>query len=154
MFEFLKRKPISERDYFYNGSLKSVRYYHHNLLHRDGSAAVIWYYESGVIMKLEYFIAGKRYNPAGAVIVEYDETGALLREQYDLGDLVSRHVDYNSEGGVEREHYLLDGNLHRQDGPAEIWYNSDGTPKHEQYWFEGRKVDYLRHAVLTDLTVC
>jgi hypothetical protein len=36
------------------------------------------------------------------------------------------------------EHWFLDGDLHRIDGPARIWYNDNGLLKREEWFLDGR----------------
>ena len=48
----------------------------------------------------------------------------------------SKAMTFYPRGGVEVEKYYRDTKLHREDGPALIRYNEDGTVSHEYYFIE------------------
>lgn len=42
-------------------------------------------------------------------------------------------------GEIRHRSYWVDGQKHRDDGPASIWYYKNGTVQHETYMFRGKK---------------
>ena len=50
-----------------------------------------------------------------------------------------KHVKYYKNGNIEYEEWMLpNGDHHREDGPAKIWYNEDGSKDYE-HWFNNGK---------------
>jgi len=47
-------------------------------------------------------------------------------------------VWYNEDGTIERESYYQHSICHRIDGPAVIWYNKNGTIADESYYIANR----------------
>ena len=45
---------------------------------------------------------------------------------------------YYENENVEYEYYILNGKLHREDGPAYISYNENGNIKYECYYLNGK----------------
>jgi antitoxin component YwqK of YwqJK toxin-antitoxin module len=41
-------------------------------------------------------------------------------------------------GKLREEWFNKNGRLHREDGPARIWYYENGNPKHEDYYKNGK----------------
>jgi len=44
----------------------------------------------------------------------------------------------HSDGSFRREWMTENGKPHREDGPAIIWYNSDGSILEEDFYFHGK----------------
>ena len=42
-------------------------------------------------------------------------------------------------GYIRAKYYYLNGKLHRENGPAEIWYYANGNIKLEQYYYNDKK---------------
>ena len=49
-------------------------------------------------------------------------------------------IGYNADGSVSSEGWRIDGKQHRADGPAYIGYNADGSVMYEEWYVEGRKL--------------
>ena len=45
-------------------------------------------------------------------------------------------IGYNADGSVSSEGWWIDGKQHRADGPAWISYNADGSVRHEEWWID------------------
>lgn len=54
-------------------------------------------------------------------------------------DNAPAHITYNQDGTIWKEEYWQDGEHHRIDDPAIIEYNSDGTIKRQEYWQGGKQ---------------
>jgi len=44
-------------------------------------------------------------------------------------------IYYDSDGLILRENFFINGEPHREDGPSDIWYNPDGSILREHFWF-------------------
>ena len=44
----------------------------------------------------------------------------------------------NDKGKVDEERHYLNGKLHREDGPAIIYYDEDGKPFGEAWYLDGK----------------
>jgi len=44
---------------------------------------------------------------------------------------------YYSNGIIEREYYFLNGKVHRETDVAEIWYDDTGKIEYEAHWLNG-----------------
>jgi len=53
-------------------------------------------------------------------------------------EVISRH--YYEDGSIKREFYYKDKMLHREDGPAFIWYNEDGSIRKKEYFLNDIEV--------------
>ena len=63
-----------------------------------------------------------------------------FEEQYDLdGKVKEIYIDWYENGKKRYEHYCLNGNYHRDSGPAIIWWNSNGQKEREIYYKNGKK---------------
>jgi antitoxin component YwqK of YwqJK toxin-antitoxin module len=47
---------------------------------------------------------------------------------------------YYNNGKVCSESYYIKGKLHREDGPAYIWYYENGTIYNHEYWLSGERL--------------
>ena len=50
-----------------------------------------------------------------------------------------KYVDYWDDGSMEYW-ALPSGKLHREDGPAILWYNEDGSVDDVGYWVNGKEL--------------
>ena len=46
---------------------------------------------------------------------------------------------YYDNGDIKSEKYWYNGVCHKEDGPAEIWYYKNRSIKSEKYWYNGKK---------------
>jgi hypothetical protein len=47
------------------------------------------------------------------------------------------YISYNTDGSIEWEFWYINGVLHREDGPAYIRYNKDGSIRYEEWYING-----------------
>jgi hypothetical protein len=47
---------------------------------------------------------------------------------------------YYGNGNKKYEEWYINYERHREDGPAKIWYNPDGSIKGRQWWREGKAI--------------
>jgi len=91
----------------------------------------------------------KEYWPNGQIkfISYYNEnnqkSGSIARECYYINGQRHREdgpaiIWYRREGFIEGGYYYRNGQLHREDGPAEIWYREDGSVEREYYYKNDR----------------
>jgi hypothetical protein len=64
----------------------------------------------------------------------------MLFDSIDLGGGYEKRVYCNINGGVDSEEYWLDGEPHREDGPAIISYHSGRGITYKSYWLNGKQV--------------
>lgn len=72
----------------------------------------------------------------------YGHSGTKVEKYYD-GILLHREdgpatVWYDRDGRILQEYYYQLDELHRLDGPATIRYNENGDIAHQSYWIRGR----------------
>jgi antitoxin component YwqK of YwqJK toxin-antitoxin module len=48
-------------------------------------------------------------------------------------------IHYNSDGSIRSEFFYINGKLHREDGPASIYYYPDGSIREEFFYFNDFK---------------
>jgi len=51
---------------------------------------------------------------------------------------------YSSNDGNELIYYNQQGQVHREDGPAQIWYNEDGSIKFRSYYLYDKRIAKTR----------
>ena len=74
---------------------------------------------------------------------DFHDTGEILRETYRQNGQHHRTdgpavIWYYKTGQISAEHYVVLGELHRDKGPAEIWYTQDGSIQREFYYIRGK----------------
>ena len=72
------------------------------------------------------------------------ENGEIEHEKYCLNGNLHRedgpaYINYYENGKVELERYCLNDKLHREDGPAIIKYYESGEVEYEEYWLNGKR---------------
>ena len=73
----------------------------------------------------------------------FHDTGEILRETYHKNKRIHRDIGpaviwYYKKGQISAENYAQEGELHRMDGPAESWYTQDGSTQREYYYIRGK----------------
>ena len=68
------------------------------------------------------------------------------------GEKLVRKITYDN-GNIEREYYCLNGEYHRNDGPAKIEYWENGNIKREKYFINDKEIiDELQIMVMHGLS--
>src|SRR6056297_1456176 len=62
----------------------------------------------------------------------------LKEEWYLNGELVKR-IKYYENGQKEYEYYYLNGEYHRENGPAFQWWYENGQKQYESYYLNGKR---------------
>jgi hypothetical protein len=74
-------------------------------------------------------------------------TGGIQNEEHLFeGDLhrIDGPADiyYSEDGSLEEAWYYRHGYVHREDGPAEIYYNAEGLITSVDFWIEGEQLSF------------
>lgn len=91
------------------------------------------YYANGSLYRELYYEDDKVHRDNGPAIITYGLRGNVISELYLQNDLYHRDNDlpalerYNDSGNKTCEEWYISGKLHRNVGPAAIWYRSGGT---------------------------
>ena len=56
-----------------------------------------------------------------------------------------KETKYYDDGSIFSEHYYLNGESHREDGPASIYYHRDGSIKEEYYFLNDKELTKQEH---------
>ena len=122
-------------------------YYIDGKLHREGGLPAVQYTTPEGVSVEGYYINDELHREGGlpaytrtageVVETEYCVSGVHHRE----GNLPAR-TDFDEETGDLLETYLVDGKLHRTDGPARLSLN-DATGRFDipSFWLRGEKLD-------------
>jgi antitoxin component YwqK of YwqJK toxin-antitoxin module len=75
--------------------------------------------------------------------IEYYPDGSIEREVYSVNGEIHREdgpalISYSEDGSIAHEEYYINGEIHREDGPALILYHEDGSIAHEEYRVKGK----------------
>jgi hypothetical protein len=62
--------------------------------------------------------------------------GFHIRGKYHREDGPAR-IRYNGDGSIDLEEFYINGKLHREDGPAIIWYSKNGSREEFSFCFNG-----------------
>jgi hypothetical protein len=82
----------------------------------------------------------------GEVFVIYrewnDRKGLLCKEWVNEAGVLHRedgpaHIQYNCDGSIKWEQFCVNGRIHRESGPADIFYYSDGSVRSEFFYIKG-----------------
>lgn len=75
----------------------------------------------------------------------------MYEEYYINGNLHRENgparIKYYGNGNILEENYFIKGELHRIDGPAQIKYHSDGTITKKCYYINGKSTTFLKSIV-------
>jgi len=72
--------------------------------------------------------------------------GQMYSERYLLDGKVHRQDGpaeiyyYNNNGKIQSEHYWINGECHRENGPARIWYYNNGKIINGEYYLNGEYI--------------
>lgn len=101
------------------------------------------YYDNGNLKYIEYDKDDDEYSDE-PFAAEYYETGELKYSYHNLEDNL-KVIRYYKDGNKQLEQYYVFEELHREDGPAEIFYNNDGTIKYEKYFISDNEIDLSKY---------
>ena len=62
--------------------------------------------------------------------------GEVVEEKLEGGII---HTKVYWDDGLSYEHYMLEGKLHGEDGPAYVGYRKDRSIYWKEYWLNGKK---------------
>lgn len=85
----------------------------------------------------------EEFNKESKVKREYWDNNQIRIEKWVLNGVLHRengpaYQSWNKNGQKKSEYWLLDGELHRENGPAcQSWYE-DGQKKYENWWLNGK----------------
>lgn len=113
----------------------------------------IEYWDNGNI-KSEFYNDGNHRTDGPAIILYY-RSGIKQKEIYMVNSQLTKRCFYGTNGKKEQEDYWItieDDNLpHREDGPAVIEYNIDGTIKSETYCYKGQDLPILKWMIIVGI---
>ena len=112
---------IVEVEHWINGNKKHETWFDHEIVHRIGEPAVIWWHENGQIEQERYILNGMIYRIGGPAITCW----------------------YN-DGGKYYEAYYTESKIHRLNGPA-ITTHMVNKNKEETWWFNDQKYTKEEH---------
>ena len=133
------------------GNIERELYYKDDKLHREHAPAVVCYFKDGKVRKLEYFIDGELKNLDSNIVQEtYYGFGKIYERVYEASDNKngSLYIERkNANGTLKYQLYKYKNNNHRLDGPAEIYYDSNGEVIEEKYFINDVEYDVLTYYV-------
>ena len=120
------------------GARKS--WYRHGKEHRENAPATIWYKTAKFEVKIQevWMWHGYMHRTGGLpAFIEYgDNEVAKFEAWYEDGKFIKQRT-YSRDHIIER--WYSNDVLHREDGPAFITYDKDGTKKREK-WYKDDKI--------------
>ena len=126
--------------YHENGNKKYEGYYINGEYHRIDGPAIIAYYINGNKQGESYYINGKNHRADDPAIIQYYENGNVNWElycNYMHGD--TSGISYYKDGMIETYVFILNGKLHKEDGPARIRYYQSGNIS-EEFYYKGELI--------------
>jgi antitoxin component YwqK of YwqJK toxin-antitoxin module len=129
--------------YYETGEIKEISYFQHGKRHSDGMDVTrTCYYKTG-ISSSRYFYENDKLNDRNGVAAcqQYFDNGSfshIFRYKNGIWHSLSGNAvcKFYKNGLPKLEEYIIDGNHHREFGPAVIHYKEDGTSDCE-YWLNG-----------------
>lgn len=119
------------------------------VLHREDGPAYSYYYDQNENKKKKYeafFLFGKRDKLDGPSTIEYHPDGSLKDEQWYKNDVIHRDGglpawrEWDENGVLRVERYMVNGLYHRDGGPAYITYDENGVVKEQIFYQNGEVV--------------
>ena len=110
---------------------------------------IFHYYENGNIERVTYTVNGKKHKDKdnGPAEILFCEAGCKIVESYYLHGKLHREdgpaVIYYKNGSPQFVEYYINGRLHREDGPAEIEYDDNGNIL-SKYWYKDIKYNAIK----------
>ena len=84
------------------------------------------------------------FDTACPSLIRYSKNNNYLHNPY-----APALIEFDCYGNKKKVSYLLNGVYHRSNGPAIIWYRSDGSITEKSYYFDGEKIiDELKICVI------
>jgi antitoxin component YwqK of YwqJK toxin-antitoxin module len=84
------------------------------------------------------------HHKTGHSVISYNEAGSASHEEYYMNGEYHRENGpaiigyYNENGSIQSEKYYMNGKLHREDGPAVISYHINGHITYDKYFINGK----------------
>lgn len=117
-----------------SGELTLEEWYTNDKKHRDGGPAVsIW--ELGKLATQQWYETGKLHRTDGPAQVKYATSSMAQHDTWYLNGEHYRTTTYDfNTSKPSQDEWFKGGNRHRDDGPAYISYNEDGSVSTESYY--------------------
>jgi antitoxin component YwqK of YwqJK toxin-antitoxin module len=150
-----------DKEYYSENQLKSITYERNGVFHRDErdengnlKQAYISFYENGRIDTIKYAIHGNftRENDKPTMITYYED-GTLSSETWAINEcdniqlFEDKHrengpaeISYHTNGLKAFEVYHFNNLEHREDGPSYIEYDEEGNIIKESYSYHGKRI--------------
>lgn len=141
-------------EYYSNGKIKRSVWFKGYLSHRIEAPAIIHYSEDGLVTKEEYYFNGKLHNLNGPACINYYSNKDIhgmgysihgvnysfedwleIRQKYITRCTVDHYDDDKTQ--IARKSYYKGFYLHKEDGPAVIYFDLEGTMFAEFYYLNG-----------------
>ena len=141
----LEKYNETKEDLLNENTLVSLEYKLNGELHRKDGPAVISYNDDGSVDREEWYLNGQQHREDGPAVIDYDDDGNVSYERWYLNGQGLNIVEFAKYLGVDHyksklnEVYLKDGKKHREDAPAVIEYNDDGSISYEEWYLNGKK---------------
>lgn len=116
------------------------------VLHNENGPAHTFYFNSNLKKYEAYFLEGKRNRTDGPSTIEYHPDGKIKDEQWYKNDTIHRDnnlpawKEWDENGVLRVERYMVNGLYHRTDGPAYITYDENGQIKEQINYRNGEIV--------------
>jgi hypothetical protein len=145
-------------EYSSDGStLLKESYYREGKLHREDGPAVISYHQNGFLDLEFYYLNGevKRLTEGPEIISYYSsKSNQIWAEMYASEDMILKRsaldlpaiTHFYESGDIKRKDFMSFKEkpvLHRENGPARIYYNRDGSISQILYFENDKKHNYL-----------
>tara|TARA_R110002049_G_scaffold28977_1_gene98625 strand:- start:12882 stop:13295 length:414 start_codon:yes stop_codon:yes gene_type:complete len=102
---------------YYNGTIKTKKWYKDDVLHRDGKPAFKHWGREGNLLLAVWYRSGIKHREDGPALIRWDRYGNLASEVW-----------------------YKNGEKHREDGPARIMMLNWTEPDYE-YYIDGERVE-------------
>ena len=73
-------------------------------------------------------------------IIKYYEDGSIRIRMTEQPDECAMKTSYYKNGSVNHKEWCMNGQYHREDGPADMWYGADIYSPASTYYLNGKKM--------------
>ena len=134
--------------YYENGNKKKEMWNKDGSYYREGDLPTYIVYYSNGNMKQELWtnVQGQLHRDDGPAMIIYNEDGSIESKVWvGMGEEVTEvRFKHWPNGNMKEELWFKNEKPHRDDGPAGIEYNEDGSIKKEEWWKDGNKIQAIK----------
>ncbi len=132
--------------YHDNGKERKRHYYKKGKFDRHDGPAIELFYDNGMKEKECWYNKDKKHREDGPARIEYREDGSKILEEWWVDDekqkvreCLGENVEHWYENGllIRTKYTSSNNNIHRDDGPAQSWYNEKGYLVNQEWRIDG-----------------